>query len=675
MQLHTQLNPVEKGGLTSEGSFQIKASAKAFSILSSSLYQDKIAAVVRELSCNAYDSHVAAGHPEKPFKISLPSFLSKKFSIRDYGVGLSQDQVMRLYTTYFESTKDDSNDFIGALGLGSKSPFSYVTSFGVVSYYGGEAKTYSAFIGEDGTPRIALMSTSPTEEPNGLEVSLAIKSGDASAFQRAVVDQLAYFKVKPEVRPAVQWTTHEIAVQGTGWHQPKGQSGSQMPSYVLTGQIRYPIKKELFSSDEQALLGVGIILEMNLGEVDIAPSREALSYDPVTTKNIRDRLAVVTKELQKKINDQITGAKTLWEASHQMGELFGYNSPYYYHQHLKKGLLWNGRLIPETFNLHVKSTTVKWVSKSAYDMKYQNPRHDWRDYDRTVGGGHKFFVNDVPNWWVRLKYYHAEVEECDNAIVLQGDIGEIKKIIEGIGSPDYTLLSSVVIPAGTGPTTARTPVAKVKKLNGRNVVDTNLDLSVPGHFIHYHQFNILRGPDAKDFTNRTKLEPYNIYLLKAGLIELGLMKDEEIYFIPGTYFDRLKRRPNLVEFLTDARKWVEDYLDKHGLREAFAKYDAFQRWNGLAKLEFLAKHKELLPLLKDFPLSKPKDYDKVAAILRNMEITLDTSFDPAKAYEALPEELRDFEDFARYHSYDSGSRNSHPTYQFLVTSIATKNGV
>mgnify|MGYP001258182542 FL=1 len=102
--------------------FTIKTTAKAFRILSSGLYSDRIKAIIRELSCNAVDAHVMAKNSE-PFLVHLPSNLEPWFSVRDYGIGLSENDVMNLYSTYFESTKTESNDQIGALGLGSKSPF------------------------------------------------------------------------------------------------------------------------------------------------------------------------------------------------------------------------------------------------------------------------------------------------------------------------------------------------------------------------------------------------------------------------------------------------------------------------------------------------------------------------------------------------------------------------
>ena len=67
MKLHHERSNVERSGVNAETAFQIKTTAKAFDILSSGLYTDNILAIVRELSCNAYDAHVAAGTEDKPF--------------------------------------------------------------------------------------------------------------------------------------------------------------------------------------------------------------------------------------------------------------------------------------------------------------------------------------------------------------------------------------------------------------------------------------------------------------------------------------------------------------------------------------------------------------------------------------------------------------------------------
>ena len=87
MKLQQNTNTVVRSGSFEESNYSIEASAKAFSILSDGLYANKVKAVIRELSTNAYDSHVDAGCPDKPFDVHLPNRMELHFSVRDYGTG------------------------------------------------------------------------------------------------------------------------------------------------------------------------------------------------------------------------------------------------------------------------------------------------------------------------------------------------------------------------------------------------------------------------------------------------------------------------------------------------------------------------------------------------------------------------------------------------------------
>jgi hypothetical protein len=68
---HTTENKPVLSNTGEVGAFTIRSSPKAFSILSSGLYKNKIRAIIRELSCNAVDSHRAAGNREQPFEIHV----------------------------------------------------------------------------------------------------------------------------------------------------------------------------------------------------------------------------------------------------------------------------------------------------------------------------------------------------------------------------------------------------------------------------------------------------------------------------------------------------------------------------------------------------------------------------------------------------------------------------
>ena len=88
MKLQGKVNVIERSSDFEQSNYTIEATAKAFSILSDQLYSNKVRAVVRELSTNAYDSHVDAGNGDKQFEVHLPSNMEPTFSVRDYGTCL-----------------------------------------------------------------------------------------------------------------------------------------------------------------------------------------------------------------------------------------------------------------------------------------------------------------------------------------------------------------------------------------------------------------------------------------------------------------------------------------------------------------------------------------------------------------------------------------------------------
>ena len=199
MKLHESINVVERSGEFEESQFSIQASAKAFFILSDGLYSNKIKAVIRELSTNAYDAHVENGNVDTAFDIQLPNRLEPIFSIRDYGTGMSHDECMHLYTSYFNSTKTQRNDSVGCLGLGSKSPFAYTDQFMVESFQHGMKRTYTAYKNEDGNPVFALLHEQQTDEPNGVRVNINVDEDDCWKFVDEAEHIYTWFKVKPNV--------------------------------------------------------------------------------------------------------------------------------------------------------------------------------------------------------------------------------------------------------------------------------------------------------------------------------------------------------------------------------------------------------------------------------------------------------------------------------------------
>lgn len=290
--------------LTDTGNYTIKASAKAFHILSTSLYTDPILAIVRELGCNARDSHVEAG-VTKPWRLHLPTAYEPTLEIEDFGVGLDHEQVMNLFTTFFESTKTDSNEMVGALGLGSKSPFSYTDNYTVVATKNGERNTYTAYKTDDGIPAIVRLDTHKTDKENGVCIQIAIKSQDFHMFKERAISALRFFDQYPDCNMSgiFHKNVTDINIGENTLSYKKDAQRWNGNSIVVMGGIGYPLDKNRKDFREYfSILNNNIVLEANIGDVEMTPSREALTYNKKTTDWIISELEKVSQEIETLLN-------------------------------------------------------------------------------------------------------------------------------------------------------------------------------------------------------------------------------------------------------------------------------------------------------------------------------------------------------------------------------------
>lgn len=311
MKLNRTVTPVQRGGVKTESTFTIQTSAHAFEILSSGLYTDSVTAIVRELSCNAYDSHVDAGKRDVPFDMHVPTKMEPWFSIRDYGTGLSNEDVLSVYTTYFQSTKANSDDFIGALGLGSKSPFAYASDFQVTSFFDGVEYKYAIFLNENGVPSVALMGEAVTDQINGVEVR--IPSEDRRRFTDAISRYLAYFDVKPNLlgidkvdaekmyTDVRQPAGSELDEAGKWFVADKDRGYYSARTGIVYGQVPYPANvdqiisgtSELCTAEERAFYRTfsdQLVMIFAVGDLSITANREELKYDEQTLAAIAGRI-------------------------------------------------------------------------------------------------------------------------------------------------------------------------------------------------------------------------------------------------------------------------------------------------------------------------------------------------------------------------------------------------
>jgi hypothetical protein len=371
MKLADRVIETHSAGVQSASGFTIAQTSKMFKILSDSLYSDKVMAVIRELSTNAYDSHISAGN-KNPFKVTLPTAANPNFIVRDYGTGLSQADMENLYTTYGASNKNDSNDFVGCLGLGSKSPFAYTKSFTTSSYYNGQKYTYIAAIDDNGVPTLNLFNVCDTDEPNGLEISFAVKQYDFTEFSQKAIRIFHYFKMKPIIEGGVitslkdhAYSNKNIVISGEGWrvcrlsndnnHYPSTYHHIDSGIVALMGNIAYPVVASQLVGEQKAdqpehiakwnrafgkadidswksfvteILNQNLYLELDfgIGELEMDVSREGLQYTKAVIKALRDKTQGIYLEMKEEFSKKIAAAKTRIEAIstyYQLNDLAG----------------------------------------------------------------------------------------------------------------------------------------------------------------------------------------------------------------------------------------------------------------------------------------------------------------------------------------------------------------
>ena len=321
------VQPLEQSGMTETRQFTIAATGKAFRNLMDGLYSRKIEAFCREILTNAFDSHCEAGTPDRLFSVHIPTVFDKRLRVRDFGVGMDHEQVMSRYSTLFDSTKDDSDEFVGMLGLGSKSPFAYTDGFSLRCWDGLKVRVYAVNLGEGGVPQISLANTAFSNEPRGVEVTIPVAQQDWMELEAALARVCLGFATPPvmpqRIRKQMEW---EGRLSGSGW--AVGKCEALGPGFwARQGCVLYPIDKhevlrvfpEWGRGDKSEKISV--VIDFELGELDVSTSRETLSLNEKSRANIEKRIGLFRGELEEELKGEFAGCNTDWEIALRYEEI------------------------------------------------------------------------------------------------------------------------------------------------------------------------------------------------------------------------------------------------------------------------------------------------------------------------------------------------------------------
>ena len=289
--------------------FTMKTTAVSIGLTIKGMYSDPVLAVIRELISNALDSHIGAGTTDTPIKLHLPTELEPHFSVRDYGTSMTDEMIWNVYTEVYNSPKSDSNEQTGAFGLGSKSPFAIGDSFITTAYLDGEARTYVASFDSDGFPELHHLSTVPTDEPDGLEVSVT----PPESMRREFVPKVTEFVRGLDVAPVsnVPLRISEPVLSGDGWKLFRSAHGYNRSVMVRQGAVVYPTSVYVYNFDS----GHELVVDVPIGSVEVATSREALVVDSESRELIQGLSEAASDDARAQIVAAIKDAPTFYAAN------------------------------------------------------------------------------------------------------------------------------------------------------------------------------------------------------------------------------------------------------------------------------------------------------------------------------------------------------------------------
>lgn len=286
----------------------------------SGMYSDPELANIREYSTNAHDAHIEAGITD-PIHVTLPSPLSPFFEVRDFGIGLTEDDIARIYSQYGASTKRGTNTQNGTFGIGCKAALAYVQQFTVVSVKDGE-RIQVAISRESDGGSMTVVDRRQTDDPNGTTIKIPAKR-DASGGYTSMIDRAKeFFSYWPTGTVLVNgkapervdgfWLTDSILVrEASGYNRDR--YGRIRPTHrVVMGNVAYPVEDGRLAVSVAS--GYEAVFFVPIGTVTIPPPREALEYSEKTLSALKQLDEDFKIEAKNAIQREVNSAKSAPEA-------------------------------------------------------------------------------------------------------------------------------------------------------------------------------------------------------------------------------------------------------------------------------------------------------------------------------------------------------------------------
>lgn len=632
-------------GVKDEIGISFEANAVAFYATVSGLAKDKIGYPIRELSTNAWDA--SRGN----FEVHLPTSLNPVFRVRDFGTGMSADDMKNVYSRLYSSTKRSTNDQVGGWGLGSKSPYAYLIgdngsgSYNVTSYHEGMMRTYVLSLEAGGKPVMRMLIEAPSNEPSGMDVSFAVRREDIYSFVDRAKQILWSFNPRPTIAPAMNWGEPEIQASGDGWTSYKKGTVPFSGPHVRMGCVMYPF--DLRQVETGGFLDVydTVLFEAPIGSLKVTLSREELAYDDTTKTTLKDLVASYEQSMFSQIQAKVDASTSLFEAVYNFEQAASGLGATREHA-LQKVITWNGMKLDS----HIKRDDFKtcqlpegWGSVDRFEDVCV--RTTWAK-DATIViehnpcySIHRFAMANLVGTkvlWVRCKRIHRE------------------KTLAALGNPENIIdLDTFKVPveARTGKTTRKRRTLVVSSNGDLHKVTQGVDLAEGG--IYIEELVGARRYPVRYLVNGKSITEYELDNIMKTCLDLGVLEQGQIFLVqrPDSK-DILGEQWSEIDLVDDVKSFINtsEISSTHDKTVASMDY-SLQKIAKLRDIEtapedikaFHQKARELYLSLTNQGNREATASDKAYSVLKKLNVQLDEVTNLECPIEKIAEEYNELD--------------------------------
>lgn len=194
--------------LTQEEHLRLPTEGEAYKLivdlLMRNMYSNPTGACVRELVSNAMDANVEAGRGSIPIEVTLniSDVASNtdlyELRIRDFGLGITPDKMSKMVEFGYSTKREgeNSDNFIGAFGVGLKSLFNVSEQAFIKSYTPeGKGYEYIGYRNEEGNRVITLLNEfTYSAYPLGTEIKLVVDKAMSDKLIKEVSVNCCWFR-------------------------------------------------------------------------------------------------------------------------------------------------------------------------------------------------------------------------------------------------------------------------------------------------------------------------------------------------------------------------------------------------------------------------------------------------------------------------------------------------